>query len=77
MNNEYVQSYELKERLIRSDLNTARSDGIKERQEIGEKEKAFEIAKNLLLNTDMTLDKISLCTNLSIEELNKIKEQIE
>ena len=77
MNNEYVQSYELKERLIRSDLNTARSDGIKEGQEIGEKEKAFEIAKNLLLNTDMTLDKISLCTNLSIEELNKIKEQIE
>ena len=72
MNNEYVQSYELKERLIRSDLNTASSDGIKEGQEIGEKEKAFEIAKNLLLNTDMTLDKISLCTNLSIEELNKI-----
>ena len=76
MNNEYVQSYELKERLIRSDLNTARSDGIKEGQEIGEKEKAFEIARKMI-EKNIAIETIKECTDLSIEELNKLKEELE
>jgi len=37
---------------------------------------AYEIARNLLINTDILVKDISNCTGLSIKEINKIKKSI-
>ena len=80
MNNEEVQDYSRQEKLIRSNINTAREEGFSEgfangvTEGISEGEK--NIAKNILKNSNMTLEEISLYTGLPVEELVKIKEEL-
>lgn len=72
MGNEYVQDYSIQEKLIRSRIDTAKNEGLAE----GERNKQLEIAKMIIKNTNTSLEKISLCTGLSIEEVTKLKNEI-
>ena len=42
----------------------------------GKKKKAIETAKNLLLMTDFSIDKISKITLLPAEEIEKLKQEL-
>lgn len=68
MNDKEVQDYNRKEKLIRSNLKTAKEEGLAEGK--------LEVAKMLLLNTETPLEQISLCTNISLEELQKLQKEI-
>ena len=70
MNNKEVQDYSRQEKLIRSNLITAKEEGRCE----GKIEGKIEIAKKMLINNE-TLEKISLFTDLSPEEIKKLKEE--
>ena len=84
MNNEEVQDYSRQEKLIRSNINTAREEGfsegfangVTEGFSKGISEEKINIAKNILKNSKMTLEEISLYTGLTVEELEKIKEEL-
>jgi len=72
-NNEEVQDYFTKERLQRSQMNTAKKEGLKEGIEEGIKQSQIEIAKNML-QEKCDIDLITKVTGLSkktIEELKK------
>ncbi len=78
MNNKEVQDYSRQEKLIRSNLITAKEEGrcegkIEGRIE-GRVEGKIEIAKKMITNNE-TLEKISLFTDLSLEEIKKLKEE--
>lgn len=75
-NNEYVEDYSRQERLIRSQMKSMKEEGLEEGKLVGLENASIEIAKNFLINTNTSLDKISLCTGLSIEEINKLKEEL-
>ena len=62
----YVQDYTAKDRLIRSQINSAREEG--------QQENSLEVAKKMLLETD-DLDFISRVTNLSLEKIIKLQKQ--
>ena len=53
----------------------AREEGLKEGHEEGSKEKSIEIAKNML-EENVSLDKIVKYTGLSIEEIEKLKNEL-
>ena len=53
-------------------LNEFKAEGIAE----GKKKKAIETAKNLLLMTDFSIDKISKITLLPAEEIEKLKSEL-
>ena len=80
MEMDYVQDYSAQEKLIRSNLQDAKEEGIALGRASGlaegEKNKQLEIAKMLIQNTETSLEQISLCTGLSIEELEKIQEEM-
>ena len=76
MEMDYVQDYSAQEKLIRSNLQDAKEEGIALGLAEGEKNKQLEIAKMLIQNTETSLEQISLCTGLSIEELEKIQEEM-
>ena len=42
----------------------------------GKKKKAIETAKNLLLMTDFSIDKIAKITLLPLEEIEKLKQEL-
>jgi len=67
---EYVQNYNAKEKLIRSNLHDAKESGLAE----GEKNKQLEIAVNFL-KSNVSLETIASCTGLSLEELKKLQEE--
>lgn len=72
MNNEYAQDYSLQEKLIRSQMaNIGDEYFIK-----GQEHTAKEIALNLLTNTNISLEEISKCTNIPVNELKELQSKI-
>ena len=53
-------------------LNEFKAEGIAE----GEKKTRIETAKNLLLMTDFSIDKIAKITLLPLEEIEKLKQDL-
>ncbi len=80
----YRVGYDSKEMLYRSNLIDAKEEGHASGYNEGhnngyidgEKSKASEIAKNLLLNTNMSIDMISRNTGLLKEEIIELKEKL-
>ena len=77
MEMDYVQDYSAQEKLIRSNLQDAKEEGIALGHASGlaegEKNKQLEIAK-IMLHSNEPLEKVSLFTNLPIEELKNLQE---
>ncbi len=73
---DFVQDYSRQQALIDSrrnrDVKIAREEGKKE----GHKEEKYEIAKNLLKNTNMSVEQISLNIGLTKEEIETLKENL-
>ncbi|MCI8331043.1 MAG: hypothetical protein HFE04_02950 [Bacilli bacterium] len=69
----YGNDYWLNDVLIRSENKRHYIEGSIE----GSKEKQYEIAKNLLKNTNTSLKDISECIGLSLDEVIKLKILIE
>ena len=53
------------------------AEGISQGIEQGAERKAIETAKNMILQSVGTLDQISSITGLSVEDINKLKEELE
>ncbi|MCI6703860.1 MAG: Rpn family recombination-promoting nuclease/putative transposase [Erysipelotrichaceae bacterium] len=62
---------ELEYMTLEEKLKMYKAEGIAE----GEKKKAIETARNLLLMTDFSIDKISEITLLPVEEIEKLKQK--
>lgn len=63
---------ELEYMTLEEKLNEFKAEGIAE----GKKKKAIETAKNLLLMTDFSIDKISKITLLPAEKIEKLKQEL-
>ena len=74
MDNDYVQDYSSHEKLLRNQLEDVKIEAETKGRAEGERTKQLEIAKMLLKN-NVQLEIISTSTGLSIEELEKIKEE--
>lgn len=78
-NNEYVQDYSREKALIESNMESAveeaKSEGRAEGINIGEKSKAIEIARELILD-GMNDEKISRITKLSIDEVKRVRDEV-
>ena len=74
MNKEYVQDYSKEEKLIRSNLELAFMEGHISGLAEGELKKQLEIAKMLMQDDDISIEKVSKYTGLSKEKLLKLKE---
>ena len=72
----YVQELWLNEVLHRSELQSSYDDGFNEGKNSGFNEGKIEIALKMLEN-NKSLDEIKLYTNISIEEINKLKNKKE
>ena len=70
----YMSEEEDKKKIQNSLLSEARENGINDGISKGENKKSIEIAKNLL-SMNMSLENISKATGLSIEEINKLKNE--
>ena len=70
----YMSEEEDKKKIQNSLLSEARENGINDGISKGENKKSIEIAKNLL-SMNMSLDDISKATGLSVEEINKLKNE--
>ena len=70
----YVQELWLNEVLHRSELQSSYDDGFNEGKNSGFNEGKIEIALKMLEN-NKSLDEIKLYTNISIEEINKLKNK--
>ncbi len=68
MEQDYVQDFSREELLQESRLETAREEGIIEGKR--------NVAKEMLNDKDLSLEKISSFTGLTVEELTKIKSNI-
>ncbi|MGG1664573.1 Rpn family recombination-promoting nuclease/putative transposase [Brevibacillus sp. NRS-1366] len=66
--------YELREKALKDELNMIEGAKAEGRTE-GERQKAMEIAKNLLA-MDMTVEMVAKATGLPTEEIEKLKEQL-
>ena len=53
------------------------AEGIEQGIGQGAEQKAIETAKNMILQSVGTLDQISSITGLSVEDINKLKEELE
>ncbi|MBO5115931.1 MAG: hypothetical protein J6C25_00320 [Treponema sp.] len=53
------------------------AEGIEQGIEQGAEQKAIETAKNMILQSVGTLDQISSITGLSVEDISKLKEELE
>ena len=82
MDKDFMQSYAAHEKLLRDQLEDAKIEakeegkieGILEGILEGKLEEKIEIAKNMIFN-NIPLEKISLFTNLSLEEIKNLKEE--
>ena len=63
-----------KKKIQNSLLFEARENGINDGISKGENKKSIEIAKNLL-SMNMSLEDISKATGLTVEEINKLKNE--
>ena len=70
----YMSEEEDKKKIQNSLLSEARENGINDGISKGENKKSIEIAKNLL-SMNMSLEDISKATGLSVEEINKLKNE--
>lgn len=76
MDKDYVQDYSSHEKLLKNQLEDAKIEAEAKGRAEGERNKQLEIAKMFLKNTKSTLEEISLCTGLSIEELENLKSNL-
>ena len=60
-----------------TDIKIQRREAYREGLEQGAERKAIETAKNMILQSVGTLDQISSITGLSVEDINKLKEELE
>lgn len=77
--------YETRKKAIHDELSAAREaeirqqrareEGLAEGRTEGERQKATEVAKNLLA-MDMTVEMVAKATGLSVEEIEKLKQQL-
>ena len=67
---------ELEYMTLEEKLNEFKAEGREEGIAEGEKKKAIETARNLLLMTDFSIDKISKITLLPAEEIEKLKQEL-
>ena len=67
---------ELEYMTLEEKLNEFKAEGRKEGIAEGEKKKAIETARNLLLMTDFPIDKITKITLLPLEEIEKLKSEL-
>ena len=67
---------ELEYMTLEEKLNEFKAEGREEGIAEGEKNKAIETARNLLLMTDFSIDKISKITLLPAEEIEKLKQEL-
>ena len=74
MNNKEVQDYSREEKLIETNLKTAKEEGRYEGILEGATNKQLEIAKKML-QANKSLEEISLFTGLSIRELEELKKE--
>ena len=70
----YMSEEEDKKKIQNSLLFEARENGINDGISKGENKKSIEIAKNLL-SMNMSLEDISKATGLTVEEINKLKNE--
>ena len=70
----YMSEEEDKKKIQNSLLSEARENGINDGISKGENKKSIEIAKNLL-SMNMSLEDISKATGLTVEEINKLKNE--
>jgi len=68
----YGQEYWLNDFLYKQELSMKFDEGIS----IGYNERNYEIARNLLENTNTSPEEISICTGLSLKDVNELKNQI-
>ncbi|WP_280208847.1 Rpn family recombination-promoting nuclease/putative transposase [Brevibacillus sp. AY1] len=66
--------YEMREMALKDELNMIEGAKAEGRTE-GERQKATEVAKNLL-TMDMTVEVVAKATGLSTEEIEKLKQQL-
>ena len=76
MNNEYAQDYSLQEKLIRSQMANIGDEYFIKGEEQGKNQATKEIALNLLTNTNISLEEISKCTNIPVNELKELQSKI-
>ena len=62
---------------IKVQRREAYREGLAEGIEQGAERKAIETAKNMILQSVGTLDQISSITGLSVEDISKLKEELE
>ncbi len=62
---------------IKVQRREAYREGLAEGIEQGAEQKAIETAKNMILQSVGTLDQISSITGLSVEDISKLKEELE
>ena len=67
---------ELEYMTLEEKLNEFKAEGREEGIAEGEKKKAIETVKNLLLMTDFSIDKIAKITLLPLEEIEKLKQDL-
>ena len=67
---------ELEYMTLEEKLNEFKAEGREEGIAEGEKNKAIETARNLLLMTDFPIDKITKITLLPLEEIEKLKSEL-
>ena len=67
---------ELEYMTLEEKLNEFKAEGREEGIAEGEKNKAIETARNLLLMTDFAIDKITKITLLPLEEIEKLKSEL-
>ena len=79
MEQDYVQDFSREELLQESRLETAMEkgieEGIKEGKIKGRIEEKHNIAKEMLNDKDLSLEKITSFTGLTVEELEKLKNE--
>ena len=68
---EYMSEEEDRRKCFNSEMYYARKKGLEE----GKKENSIEVAKKMLQMPTITLEQIAECTNLSVEEIETLKEE--
>ena len=69
MEQEYIQDFSREELLYESRLETAKEEGIEE----GRYEKTLDIAKEMLKNTNLSLEEISKMYRINCRRVRKVK----
>ena len=69
MEQEYIQDFSREELLYESRLETAKEEGIEE----GRHEKTLDIAKEMIKNTNLSLEEISKMYRINCRRVRKVK----